>query len=355
MKNTKNRLKIVSNLSTATWAMVIGGIAIVAIAKIPLGTWDTNGFVIFVKQMFDLVGTTLFSAGAVSIVVEISTISQIVEKGIQKILAGTFPFENFSKDRLEEVHKQIAELRLNDERLETRDIEASPYVLEPELLELSKGLYYEYHKAKFIITPDSSRGVFKKRVEFDYKIINKLGLDNKVKITISLICKKDNLSKEDVKKSFDVKAFTIEESNKIKVAGKHKNEINLTAKANDYWQISEVKQQEHSLYMYNICFEYQLSDKVANRVVLIYEYEIPQSDITQSYKLNYPSKVLEHEITICGEGWEVTGDAYTAFYFPELYEDRQYTVARTVPTTIRADFRDWAVPGAGYMVTFLKS
>lgn len=166
--------------------------------------------------------------------------------------------------------------------------------------------------------------MFKKRVEFDYKIINKFKHENAAKLTISLICKKDKLTKEELKSYFDIKLFKIEESEKIKTSGRRANELNLTNEAKDCWEVMEVEEHEHSLYKYKIHFEYPLdSNKLANRIVLIYEYQIPQSDIIQSYKLNYPSRSLEHEITMSGSDWEVTGDAYTAFYYPSMY-DKEY-------------------------------
>lgn len=349
----RNKLKVSLNIGSITKWMIVGGILLIILAYIPFGKLDKNSIIIALKGVFQSLGTTVFSAGLVSVVLEISTVSEVVKKAVDEIISEKFPYNNFSKDRLEEINKQIAFLRLDEkELLSEKDMDDSPYNMEPELLELSKGLYYEYHKAKFVITA-KEEGVFKKRVEFDYKIINKLGCENCAKFTVSLICQKDTLTIEEVKKYFKIELFKIEESDKVKVSGKRNNEKDLTKDAINYLNITEVEPHAHSQYKYEIHFEYPLSKKVANRIRLIYEYQIPQSDITQSYKLNYPSKILEHEISIVGDKWEITGDAFTAFYFPDMY-DKEYTVSQTVSTSIRIDFRDWAVPGAGYIVTFLK-
>lgn len=353
MSKRKKDYEVILGVSSITKIMIVIGIVIIICCNIPLGTYDQKQWVSTIKTSLLAIGTTVFSAGLVSVIVEISSITQIVKKALLGIVEERFPFEKLSKERLDEVYKQIAVCRLEEDTLKESDIESSPYILEPELLGLSKGLYYEYHKAKFVITPDNNEGIFKKRVEFDYKIINKLGLENSVKFKVSLICQKDNLKIEDVKSYFNIKLFKIEESDKIRTSGKRSKEINLTNKAADYLSISEIEPQAHSLYKYQISFEYPIGDKLANRIILVYEYQIPQSDIVQSYKLNYPSKILEHEISIEGNEWEVTGDAFTAFYFPDMY-DKDYTVAQTIPSSIRIDFREWAVPGAGYFVTFLK-
>ena len=351
-KKSKNGFKVSINIGSVTKGIIVCGILCLILESIPLGEWDEKAFVTVIKDLLQSLGTTLFSAGLVSVVLEISTVTEVVSKALNSIIAGEFTFRNFSKKRLEDLHKQIAFLRLCENDLNEKDMEESPYVLEPELLESSKGLYYGYHKSKFIITPDNDKKTFCKRVEFDYQIINRLGLENSAKFTVSLICQKDDLSIQEVKSYFKIELFKIEESDRIR-GNRKSNWKDLTQEAMNYLSISEVEPQAHSQYKYQIHFEYPLSAKLSSKIRIIYEYQIPQSDITQSYKLNYPSKTLEHEISMNGEGWEITGDAFTAFYFPDMY-DKDYTVAQTVPTSIRVDFRDWSVPGAGYIVTFLK-
>ena len=345
MSKGKKKVDVTIGVSTITIIIAVVGILLIIISNIPFGKFDTMSIVQTLKNISEAIGTTLFSAGLVSVVVELSSISNIVSK--------TPPFETLATSRLNEINKQVALYRLEEENLTEKDVVDSPYILEPELLGLTKGLYYEYHKAKFIVTPDEKEGVFKKRVEFDYKIINKCGLENKAEFTIRLVCQRDDLTKEELQKRFSVKLFKVGASDRIGATRRQENEEDLTSDANSYWNILEIEPHEHSLYKYEIHFEYKLSDKRANKVKVIYEYEILQSDIVQSYKLNYPSKILEHEISINSNAWEITGDAYTAFYFPDVY-DRDYTVVQSVPTSIRIDFREWSMPGAGYMVTFLK-
>lgn len=351
-KNFKNKVKVSINIGSITKWIIAGGIVCLILGNISLGEWDEKNYVIIIKNILQSLGTTLFSAGLVSVVLEISTVTEVVKKALEGIVTGEFPFGNFSKNRLDDLHKQISFLRLCENDLSVTDMDNSPYILEPELLALSKGLYYEYHKASFIITPDNSKKVFHKKVDFDYQIINRLGLENSAKFTVSLICPKDNLSIDEVKSYVKIKLFKIEESDRIR--GNRRNSgKDLTKEAMNYLNVSEVEPQAHSQYKYQIHFEYPLSQKLSTKIRIVYEYQIPQSDITQSYKLNYPSRTLEHEISISGDGWEITGDAFTAFYFPDMY-DKDYTVAQSVPSSIRVDFRDWSVPGAGYIVTFTE-
>lgn len=300
------------------------------------------------------IGLTCLSAGLVSVLVEVSTITNVVKSAVIRIVAGDFPFDNFSIERLNELNKQIVVKRCETEKMTVQNLSNSVYALEDELLSASKGLYYDYNKATFIVEHDSKSKVFKKRVEFDYRVINKYSLENKVSINISIIHPSDSLTQDELKEKFHIKKFVLHGGDKN---NSQDIEEDLSKEANDYVKINSIEGQAHSLYKYEVSFEYPLSKCLWNKVELMYEYEIPDYDIVQSYKLNYPSKVLEHTIIIKpdkseNEYFELAGDAYTAFYFPPT--DKEYQVIQDIPDNIRISFRDWSITGAGYMVTFLK-
>lgn len=351
------KIKATVGISFFTCLLVVIGLGLFALSFIDL---DSSKYDILNKvadpyeSITRNIGLTLFSAGLVSVLIEVSTITSVVKNSVMKIVTEDFPFENFSRDRLNEINKQLVVKRCRTEKMSVQSLNNSVYALENKLLEASEGLYYDYNKATYIINHDSKKGVFNKRAEFEFKIINKYALDNRIHFTVSIIHSTDTLSKDELKDKFHMIKFEIKygEKNNSVDGGIVLNENQV----NQYLDIMSIEGEAHSLYKYQVSFEYELSKCLWNEVKMIYEYEIPDYDIIQSYKLNLPSKELEHTVIIKADreehkSWEIAGDAYTAFYFPS--SDGNYQVVQKVPDTIRISFRDWAIIGAGYMVTFL--
>ena len=165
-------------VSTLTKWMIGGGIAILVIGYLipdegELWVWK------LASSLLEPVGTTLFSAGIVSVVVEISTIKNVVKTALNDILSGDFSLETFSKERLDKLSIRIASKRCGKD-VDENYILDSLYILEPKMLESVSGMYYKKHKALYKIKPSSKRGVFVKRVELDYEIINPFELENQV-------------------------------------------------------------------------------------------------------------------------------------------------------------------------------
>ncbi len=360
VRKKANSEKIDATLSVSflTKLLLFVGIALFALSFIDL---ESSQYEILQKiaDPFESItrnlGLTCLSAGLVSVLVEVSTITNVVKASVDKIVRGDFPFENFSLDRLNEVNKQLVVKRSCVDGMTVNDLNNSVYVLENELLKSCKSVYYDYNKVTYIITHDADKKVFKKRAEFEFKIINKYALDNKISFGVSIIHPTDSLTKEELEEKFSIKQFKIVYGNKISNAD---GKICLDEKeANNYLNIVSIEGKSHSLYKYEVTFEYELNKCLWNEIHIVYEYEIPDYDIIQSYKVNHPCKVLEHTIIVKPdsnqkENWEIGGDAYTAFYFPP--SDKEYNVIQSVSDTIRISFRDWSLPGAGYMITLLK-
>lgn len=350
-KNHSSNINATISISTLTKGLLIGGIILFLMSYLDFKQVPYLKVISsFLESILNNIGLTCISAGLVSIVVEISSIQNVINDSIKRIVSDDFPFESLSRERLDDIHKQIVVNRSANEKMNISYLNNSVYALEEELLNASDGLYYEYNKARFVITHDKKKEMFLKTAEFDYRIVNRFGIDNKVSFSISLIHPSDDITEADLKKMIEITKFCISKGDKKSREEKE----DLTDVANDYLNIVAVEKQAHSLYKYEVKFLYPLTKCMYNKIEIIYKYLVPDYDIVQSYKLNYPSKVLEHTLIFdkCDEVWELSGDAYTAFFFPPT--DREYEIVQSVANVMRINFRDWAITGAGYMVTFLK-
>lgn len=358
-KQTKaTKIDATVNVSFFTRLLIIFGILLFILSFFDLESSKhilLRNIAIPYKYITQNIGLTCLSAGLISFLVEVSTITNVVKSSVSKIVTGDFPFENFSLERLDEVNKQIVTKRCCINGMTVNDLTNSVYILEKELLKTCKNIYYDYNKVTYIIKHDAKQKIFKKRAEFQFKIINKYGLDNRIHFSVSIIHPSDSITKDELRKKFSVNHFRLIHGNKISTRDGEKI---LDESANDYVKIESIEGVAHTLYKYEVSFDYELPKCLWNEISIVYEYEIPDYDIIQSYKVNYPCKVLLHNIIIQSdmnerENWEIAGDAYTAFYFPP--SDKDYNVIQHVPDNILISFRDWVLPGAGYMVTLLKN
>lgn len=178
----KKEYKITMKLWTATGWIIVGGLLCIIISNVLLNIVADKYAA--VKPLLDImctIGSTLFSAGIVSVLVEISTIKGLVSDALDNVLKGNFSLEAYSNQVLKKINRQIAAKRGN---VNIDKIDNSIYSVEPKLVELIDGLYYTYYNATYEITPDEERGVFKKDVTLDYEVINDCDKDNKIHYTI---------------------------------------------------------------------------------------------------------------------------------------------------------------------------
>lgn len=89
-KKNKNEEFVASiKISTLTKLMVIiGFVGIIFLNGIGIDKYD--GWKSVILKILEVICNTLFSAGLVSVVVEISTINSIVDKALNKIFKGMF-------------------------------------------------------------------------------------------------------------------------------------------------------------------------------------------------------------------------------------------------------------------------
>ena len=330
-------------ISTLTQLMVIIGLFGIILPNY-IKIDNVNDWRNIILKIFETISSTLFSAGLVSVVVEISTINSIVDKALNKIFKGDVPLESYSNDRLEHINNLIAANRGN---VQIDFIPNSIYSVEPQLIDILNGLYYEYYNATYILTPDEKNGVFKKNVTLDYEIKNLFDKDNKVCHKIALY---DNVSEiqEERGKCFHVNSFKI-------------NNTDLSSEANKYIKILDNKDRNSS-YDYIVQFERELQHCKSHKIHIEFDYEVLMSDISQIFRLGYPCKSTQHSIYIINDHnmsgnqqskWSIVGTGFTSFYYNGSPK-KELRVKRPVDTNIEITFDDWCIPGAGYSVYFIK-
>lgn len=343
-KQNKKILKVNMNLSTTTIIIIILGILCVLVANILINAFPKAFLTKYyaTKPILDFVnsiGSTLLSAGIVSILVEISTIKGLVSDALNNVLEGDIPLDSYSNKVLKKINKQIAAKR-GDVNVEK--INDSIYAVEPKLIDLLDGLYYNYYKMVYEITPDEEKGIFKKDVTLDYEVVNEYEKPNKVSHIIRLYNLDKNMSDEEKKKKFKIKSFII-------------NETDLTNEAENYKEIISIKE-KHSEYQYAVKFERELQHCIHHKVHLEFEYAVPLNDTSQVFRLTYPSKTMSHEIYInndSGNRWNIHGAAFVSFYC-KVNSNHGFHVEQKHGTHLQISFNDWCIPGAGYVAYLVK-
>lgn len=352
-KSVAGDIEIKAKLTTVTYTMIICGFLIFVVTYIPdQGTKDGYPVLAAFIDAFRNIALTLFSAGLISALVEVSTITSVVQSALERLVHGNFPFDEFSNDRLLELSKQIAVKRSEKEDFKVEQLEKTVYCLEPELLNDSVGVYYEYHKDSTVIQPDESRHVFQKWVDLEYKLINRFKKPHTIKFCISLVNNSENITGEDIRNYFKMVKFEILYSGEIESNEENMEKKVIEQELGNLVQIEPIKKKPHSTYNYMVSLEYPLENVATCVVKLTYSYEVPMSDPIQSFKLNHPCKKFEHNIYVQKDNWEIAADAYTAFFFTD--ENKEYQVKQKVPNLVSIVFDNWAVTGAGYMALLYK-
>lgn len=347
-------IEVKAKLTTVTYIMLICGFLMLVATYIPdQGTKDGYPVLGAFIDASRNIALTLLSAGLISALVEVSTIASVVQGALERLVRGNFPFDKFSNDRLLELSKQIAVKRSEKDDLKVGQIEKTVYCLEPELLNDSVGVYYEYHKDSTIIIPDESKRVFHKWVDLEYKLINRFKEPHTIKFCISLVNNSESITDEDIRKCFKIEKFEILYSDEVESDENNLRKEVIEQDLNNLVQIEAIEKKPHTTYNYLVKLEYPLENVATCVFKLTCSYEVPMSDPIQSFKLNHPCKKFEHNIYVKKDNWEIMADAYTAFFFTD--ENRGYQVSQKVPTSVSIVFDNWAVTGAGYMALLYEN
>lgn len=334
MISNDKKTKVTMSLRVICLIIIALGVALIIIASLEAkgGCWVWNDSL---EAVLTSIGTTLVSAGLVSIVLEISDIKDSVSSAINKILQGDFSFKGYKDDKLIEANNKIAltRLRLNETDDDLCDSIYEFY--EPKLLQSVKSVCYKYHNAVFKITPMSDAQLFKFEVECNYEIVNKYKLPNEMNFKIK------SYSISDDKYGFKLDKFKI---NGLDVAPEIKTE----------------KGENNIYYDTKININYDFKEIEDAKVLLKYEYYSPMFDIRQSYKVTNPCQQLEHKIYLLQDEsdskaeWKLEATAFSAYYISQKNIDDKVRVEQVVGDSIKIKSDSWMFPGSGYVTMYIK-
>lgn len=349
--NEENNYDATVKVSTITKFMVFLGIIFIISSKIGLSYINKKLLpLVVILQVIDALGTTLFSAGLVSVIVEISTINNIVKKAFERFLKGDFELDGMSQKTLMKLKNDISLKLLN---LEKKDLSNSPYKYEQKLLNMVNEKYYKHHNITYHITPDENNKCFHVKAKIDYQIINKNLIDNCF--------------------LFKLKVYKFEgntpEEKRIKHKGKglgNINNFNCTVKINNELinndEIITVEDVTHitesKYYDYKITLSKNLQGE-KNKIQAEINYDVPIFDICQSFKISSPCKNIEHKFYIerdcaTNEEWVISANAYSTFYHRQDEEESNYKVEQNIDQALTIRFQNWALVGNGYCVFYQK-
>ena len=250
---------------------------------------------------------------------------------MKNILNEDFQLNSYSEENLKNFKNLISAYLIGNAMDKSELGKETIYSYEDDLLRLAKGKYYEYHKAKYTVYPQTEQKIIRINASIDYCIINKEGERNEIRFktkSYALNGKTDN---------FDLK--------KLKVNGQEVETKNLV-------KVERIEKQEDSnFYDYKVKVEKDLGKAKKVNVHMEYEYCIPLYDRLQNYKITLPCRKLEHQIRI-KNGWELRGSAYTAFYYRQGEADAKYKIEQSSPDLLSINFNDWIFPGAGYSIYY---
>ena len=183
-KNKEDNFNTVIKVSTITKLMTWGGLILIITSKLIQSQFLINvPFWNFLLDISEIIGTTLFSAGLVSVIVEISTIRSLVSHAFKNILSGTFELDGLNQNALVKLKYSIAAKLLDDIN---KDLANSPYKYEDKLLNSVNEKYYKHHNITYHITPDEKNNCFHIKTKIDYFMVNKNMIDNNFEVRLKL-------------------------------------------------------------------------------------------------------------------------------------------------------------------------
>ncbi len=329
-------------VSTITKFMIFAGIIGFAICNGVSDTFLTSHPVLqWGVKIIDVVASSLFSAGLVSVIVEISTIRNLVSDAFNRILTCNFPLDNFNQSSLEALNKEVASKLTG---IAEKKIGNTIYRYENNLLYTVNQKYYEYHNMTYHITPDQNTQCFVIKMKIDCKMINPGLSDNIFELGLKLYKPQDDLTLEKCLELLNISKFEI-----------NKKKITIES---DMATIQEITHESESKYYdYKIKFRKDLGNVIENRIFFEVTYSVPIHDICQSFKLAYPCKNMDHKIYINKDAstdkeWKIKASAYSTFYHKQDDELSNFKVEQNIDTAVTIKFNDWAFPGNGYCVVY---
>lgn len=341
-KDTNIEVKV--KITTLTKWLCILGIIMLIFANISFPSeWSSLWWFDMLLKVFNIVGSTSLSAGAVSLIVETSTIKGIVSNSIKQLMNCDFPIRSYSNEVLAKLKKRIA-AQMAEKEIQGERLLETPYCYEQFLQQYIDDIYYEKHKITHHITPKETSNLFHSKVRLEYVIINENQKENIFRFALQLYKEREDLTLEECFNHFKINCFKI-------------NGQDIDVK--DYCNITCVEHNYESRYFdYKIVMQYTL-ERTCKRVKIEaeYEYDSPIFDISHSFHFTRPCKQAEHKYYInedesTQKKWFLHTQAFSTFYHKQTDENSNFKVEANSDSSVTVQYTKWALVGNGYMLVF---
>ena len=349
-------IKFIFNKNAITKILIIGGIVIYILSRIfmdvipdvqPADSMVNKVLKYICHVLFDvlkvLAGVAI-SSGVISLLLEISTMKATVldvnRSLMDNILNADFDLQNYSTDVLDRLHKNIVICK-NQNKISLEMLENSIYTVEPYINRLLTGLFHEYHLMTSWITPDEERSVFKKRIQCKYNVINYYELKNEIVLKLAFLQEKALETDEEKKKKLEITKFRI-------------NNMDLIEEVPELLFVENISGKYHSVYDYWVVFKKNLQESSCQHVEINYEYEVPITDLTQSYKIMKPCKNFRHKVYLDGgdfNRWQISVSGFASLFYSGSELESSFKVTEDTPHCAEVYFDNWILPGAGYVIS----
>lgn len=342
-RNKWKGMKIVLNPYVVCGILTFIGVLLIIISSIdfvnPWVWWSAWGC-----KAVNSIATTMIGSAVVSVVLEMSNLRDFVGKALENILGDDFPLNAYSEENLDNFHNMLiantCSRQIEKGTMSKEKIGKTIYSLEPQIRDSITDIYYEYHKSKYAITPDEKNGVFKVEAHLEYMIVNEFNLPNEVDFKTKTYFIDSHITTDPNFEAFKIVKFKINDK-----------------PVRDYeFNTSPIEQASAQYYDYKVSIRKSLQKTVKhNKVELDYIYYFPMYDTTQSYKVKHPCKRVEHRFRIYPDTttkkiWFLHADAFMAYYCNQKNQEK-YVVEQNEGDLVKIDFKDWAFPGSGYVVS----
>lgn len=317
----------------------------IVIAPADVIYWKLGKHLLLILAAFlNLLGGVLVSSGLISLLLEISTIKNFILSVYHSLINANFNFGGYSKEILAKIQKDIVIEKNKSLQITKENLDDSVYVLESNLNNLLSKIYYESYDETVFIEPVEAAGKFKKTVHTKYKIVNLYGLENSFFRKISFVDDGTCPDEESKKRRINIK--------KVKVNG-----VDLTEEVRELVKVEQEEEAFHTIYGYKVGFERELQKCQYHEVDMKYSYDVPITDVCQSFALNKPCKKFHHKIHLHGGdtvNWEITMNGFASFFYPDSELAGKFDVSEDSSTLADVTFDYWVLPGSGYSATLKR-
>lgn len=350
-KTSPKSIEVIISTRIFMFILTIVGVVLYVLVQMYISVCTNNKVIIptFINISLNVIiilSGTFISTGVLSFFLGITSIKQNIQETVldtystfsENILNCDFNIDNYNDELLENLKKKMVIKSLKNQNMDCSKLDNSVYSMEKNLVELVRGLYYEYHDMTTVLIPDLESKTIKKKITVEYNVVNINKIFNQIKFQIGFY--KNSIMTEDQVK------FTLFQINKV---------VFTTEDIETYKKMDSIDINGDKYYIFT--FERELHDCDEHTIRMEYEYDIPIEDLTHTFKIPLPCKKLNHNFIISGkdtDNWNLDVNAFTSWFHVSSPMEREFRVISQTKQNSEIKFSNWSLPGAGYVISLAK-